>query len=398
MYKDDDKKFDDLLKEKLSAYGEEIPDVWAGIESGLARRRRWVVLRRASYAAVAAAACLVGGLFLFGRGAGNGAGSVVAAQEQVAEVRVPEESPEPSAGIRGTEAADEVAPIEEQIKSFVKSSSVAQVEVSPAQDVLSAQPEPDIVRQDSGTGVSEVSEVSEAAQESRLLTEADLPAGFWDEEEPVKKSTHTFLSILSNLSAGASDEALSRIYKGGVPMHSASQTGNGNAASGVVPVSSSPSFDMPLAFGVQARVPLGKGFSAGFGLNLTYLVSQYDALVNSVYHAGVYNQLWYVGIPVNLYYNIFDTPEFGAYAFVGGAAEKCVYQRYVFGSDVLSEKVDGIQYSADLGIGLEYWFAPKMGIYADPSIVYYFDNLQPLSIRTQQPLQMRFEVGLRFKL
>jgi hypothetical protein len=30
--------------------------------------------------------------------------------------------------------------------------------------------------------------------------------------------------------------------------------------------------------------------------------------------------------------------------------------------------------------------------------VYYFDNSQPLSIRTQQPLQARFEVGFRVKL
>ena len=83
---------------------------------------------------------------------------------------------------------------------------------------------------------------------------------------------------------------------------------------------------------------------------------------------------------------------------MGGAAEKCIAQRYVYGSNTLREKVGGLQWSAQAGLGAEYWFAQRAGIYFDPSLVYYFDNSQPLSIRTQQPLQARFEVGLRFKL
>ena len=73
-------------------------------------------------------------------------------------------------------------------------------------------------------------------------------------------------------------------------------------------------------------------------------------------------------------------------------------QRYVYGSNTLHEKVGGLQWSAQAGIGAEYWFVPRAGIYFDPSLVYYFDNSQPFSIRTQQPLQARFEVGLRFNL
>ena len=78
--------------------------------------------------------------------------------------------------------------------------------------------------------------------------------------------------------------------------------------------------------------------------------------------------------------------------------EKCIYQRYVFGSNTLHEKVGGLQWSARIGLGAEYWMAPRLGLYFDPSLVYFFDNGQPLSIRTQQPLQARFEIGLRFKL
>ena len=36
--------------------------------------------------------------------------------------------------------------------------------------------------------------------------------------------------------------------------------------------------------------------------------------------------------------------------------------------------------------------------YVDPSLRWYIPGNQPKSIRTQQPLMMNFEVGLRFDL
>jgi len=121
-------------------------------------------------------------------------------------------------------------------------------------------------------------------------------------------------------------------------------------------------------------------------------------LVDKVLYEGAYNQLHYLGIPLRLSYHFVQTPHFGFYASAGAAAEKCISQRYVYGSNTLHEKVGGLQWSAGLGLGVEYWFVPRVGIYFDPSLVYFFDNSQPLSIRTQQPLQAKFEVGFRFKI
>jgi hypothetical protein len=39
-----------------------------------------------------------------------------------------------------------------------------------------------------------------------------------------------------------------------------------------------------------------------------------------------------------------------------------------------------------------------VGLYADPSLRYYFDNGQPKSIRTSQPLMLGLDLGLRIKL
>ena len=108
----------------------------------------------------------------------------------------------------------------------------------------------------------------------------------------------------------------------------------------------------------------------------------------------------YIGIPLNLYYEILNKNSINLYAYAGGAAEKCVADRFlVLGTDIShTEKVKGLQLSANLGMGVEFMLGRHLGIYLDPSIRYFFDNNQPRSIRTAQPLMFGFEIGLRAKL
>ena len=88
------------------------------------------------------------------------------------------------------------------------------------------------------------------------------------------------------------------------------------------------------------------------------------------------------------------------YAYAGGAIEKCVSDRY----DLLSttivhrERPEGVQVSANVGIGVEFALGRYLGLYLDPSVRYYFDCNQPTSIRTAQPLMLGFEIGLRVNL
>ena len=62
------------------------------------------------------------------------------------------------------------------------------------------------------------------------------------------------------------------------------------------------------------------------------------------------------------------------------------------------EKAEGVQLSADAGIGVEFMLGKHMGLYIDPSLRYYFYCGQPKSIRTVQPLMFGFEMGFRFRL
>lgn len=388
-------EFDRMLRDRLEGVTEPAPDVWEGISRGLARRHRRVLLRNFATGAVAAAAGLAVALLVF-RGP-------QAARQVEAPVRTAQavESVQPAAQV----PADmlEVAPIATQIANFTKHQVVAQAVipkpavpqtvadavVSDETPVAPAQEQPVVETPAAGTPA-----VEPAAPQQRQLTEDDLPADFWREDVPAPKTHTSNLSILSNITTVGSEGDL--IYKAS-PMHSSSQTGN-RAASAVEPVSGTPKFFSPLSLGLQVELPLSGPISVATGLTYSYLVSQYDILVDKVRYEGAYNQLHYVGIPLSLNWHFVETPSFGFYASAGGAVEKCVAQRYVYASSTLSEKVAGLQWSARVGLGAEYWVAPRVGLYFDPSLVYFFDNHQPLSIRTQQPLQARFEVGLRFKL
>ena len=398
-------EFDKLLRDRLEGLTEPAPDVWEGIAKGLARRRRAVIIRRFSVGVAAAAAGLAVAWLAF---RGPQGGEPVQAPVQMAhQVEVTTPSPAPA-----DPAEMDIAPIAEQAAAFTRRQAIARaekVEKPSVQEIIASQPaetaEAAEVTAPAGTKDETPVQNTEnnpadnpvvnPADGQGLLTEDELPADFWREDVEDTRKTHTSLTILSNLTAVASENDL--IYKAS-PSHASSQSGTAQASSVVEPLSGTPKFDTPLSFGLQIATALTDRLSVASGLRYTYLVSQYDMLVNKEKFTGAYNQLHYVGIPLEVSYHLVQTHGFGFYALAGGAVEKCVSQRYVYGSNTLHEKVGGLQWSAQAGLGAEYWFVPRAGIYFDPSLVYYFDNHQPLSIRTQQPLQARFELGLRFKL
>ena len=58
-----------------------------------------------------------------------------------------------------------------------------------------------------------------------------------------------------------------------------------------------------------------------------------------------------------------------------------------------------IQWSCNVGVGVEFRISPHIGIFLDPSFRYYIGTEhQPRSIRTIQPLRFDVETGLRFFL
>lgn len=392
-----DNNFDKILKEQLESYLEPVDsDVWAGIESSLNKRARRLMVRKVSLYSTAAAACLLAGIFLF-RGMDEGSTIVpVTTTAQVDPVAAPEVD-DPSI----------IEPMTEQLLALANKPATEPA-VEPAVEAEATQ-EAEETKATETTETTETApeqKVEDAKEETVPMTEQikafedavaqTLPLGYWeDEEDLVKSKRNTSLSILSNVTSVASPSSF--IVDLG-PAHASSQSGSTAGNSNVLPVSDSPKFFMPISLGVQFKTKLTDHLYVGAGLNYSYLVTQYDAMVNFELFKGTSNQLHYVGIPVTLYYQFVNTKSLGVYASLGGVVDKCITSRYVYGSNVSYEKVSGMQYSANVGLGVEYAITDRLGIYLDPSIAYFFDNKQPLSIRTAQPLQLKLELGFRFKI
>lgn len=159
---------------------------------------------------------------------------------------------------------------------------------------------------------------------------------------------------------------------------------------------------LPLNLGVRVQFDLGEKISAGVGLSYTLLRSRYEALINKKFH-NVKQSLHYIGVPVNFYFTIMQNNSLKFYANVGGAVEKGLRASYhlkSYDGTSISAKadIDGFQYSANFGLGLEYRFSDLCGIYLEPNAVYFFDSKVPASVRTDQPFQLKAELGFRFHL
>lgn len=170
------------------------------------------------------------------------------------------------------------------------------------------------------------------------------------------------------------------------------------------------SYAIPVTFGLGVKVALTKRWSLGTGVNYTLLQRTFSGVYTKVQDgetvtklsSDVRNSIHYIGVPLNVYYDIVSGNHFRLYAYGGGTFEKGVKNSFRVKNApediILSEKVKGVQLSAGAGLGVEFVVSKRFGIYLDPGFRYYFDCDQPVSIRTQQPFTMNFELGFRVDL
>lgn len=377
--------FDRKIKGLADSYEEPLDvDLWSGIEAGLERRSAAIWTRRVSYAAVAASVAIALVLGLNSKQESftpNNAMAIEVVQPLQLDMDVVE--PHLLANLNVAErpqlvqsAMDEVVAVEEK--------SIAGAEV--AETAESVVP---VAVSEAKVPVSSPSEEVEEAAAVSLWDESWI----YEEEDKVRRGV--VLGIASNILA---------MGGGDVPAGGAQYMPGANMAikDGITPVTK-PSFAIPLTFGVQVQFPVGEILAIGTGLNYTYLQNSFQALIDNSVQALVNQKIHYIGVPLSLYVNVLRNDHFICYVSGGGAVEKGlqVSSRIQDLSDGVTYRKDGVkglQWSANLGIGLQYSFNQLIGIYFDPSLVYFFDSDQPFSMRTTQPFQLDMELGLRFTL
>lgn len=160
----------------------------------------------------------------------------------------------------------------------------------------------------------------------------------------------------------------------------------------------STTFGVPFTLGVGVRFYVTPRLSVGSGIDYSLLtrtfMGSYQGTSGTVSHT-----IQYLGIPVRLYYDILTSDRIKFYAYGGGELEFCIGNKYrLFGTpDIVREYgVKDLMYSVGTGLGVEFRLGRTLGLYLDPGVNYYFPGNQPRSIRTDKPLMLNFDAGLRF--
>lgn len=164
---------------------------------------------------------------------------------------------------------------------------------------------------------------------------------------------------------------------------------------------------MPVTFGASLRFDLDDKWAIETGLTYTLLSSDLRSGGKSSYIEQE-QRLHYVGIPLKLNRNIWSNRRFEVYASAGGAVEKCVSGKlettYVVGQTNQTNeneniKVKPLQWSLSAAAGAQFKITDKLGIYAEPGVVYYFDdNSEVSTIRKEHPFNFNIQLGVRFTL
>ena len=412
--------FDLELKRMLLDAEEEAPSrVWDAVSGELDRRdrRKVVALRWRRAAACVAAAAVLSGIFIF-----TGRDNTV---EPDLTADVVEESVKPEAP-----AVEEIPDIEEQIAASAGAalasvpepavrrpaapaavpSAVAPVEsFVPAEKEPVAETVPEVVEETVPEAVPEVAaEPVRPADPAAEGPSAPSAPAFnpvdpfaWPEEESVP-------SIVDRMSFSLSGNAMTNDFTGTDIRQFRAPASGVKARTGVEEKGTS-SFAIPLTLGVGVRFNFSDRWSVGTGLNWSMLSSTFNGtytevnseIVRSI-NSEIVHDVQYIGVPLNLYYNILNNRNLRFYVWGGGTAERGISNRFRIKSDAgdifYRESINGLQWSAAGGLGLEFLIGKHLGLYLDPSARYYFDCGQPSSIRTKHPFMLNYEVGLRFNL
>ena len=153
-------------------------------------------------------------------------------------------------------------------------------------------------------------------------------------------------------------------------------------------------YTAPVSGGISLRYHLTNQFYAETGLRFTYLRTW-------VSPTGAHQNLLYAGIPVGLGYKFLNTTHFDLYGSAYGMASKCIMGREStnFPSNYTKLGEIPVMFSAGIAPGAEYRFNNLIGIYAEPTLSWYFKNDKaPQTLYKENPLYFTLNLGLRFNL
>lgn len=398
-------EFDIYVRDLMEGAEESVsPRVWKGVEAGLDRaaRRRTVpvwIWRGLAGAGIAAAVAAAFVLLHPGQHLSNQPTINNPVASATTDASLPAES-QPEEGA--------VTPIEEQVSRLQARRAAIPETEQPVMREESAgeetEPETESLPERKPDAVTAPS----TPQRETVGPEEDPFRQLAFEEHRIRRRGQLSMSLVGNIQSNTRQQSPGRTIRRSSPLLLASMP----TQTGLYDERPEFSFGLPASAGLALRYDFNQRWGIGTGLVYTNLsrsfmasyaeVSADGTLMKNLYDTDVTNQQHYVGIPVNLFFNIVNTGNWNFHVRLDGMGEKLVDNHFLIhdsaGDIHLHQQTDRLQFSAGAGLGVEFKFSPHIGIYFDPTVRYYFDCGQPRSLRTIQPLRMDFEAGLRFSL
>ncbi len=147
--------------------------------------------------------------------------------------------------------------------------------------------------------------------------------------------------------------------------------------------------DLPLTACLSVRMELVPRIGLESGLEYTYLHSVQESV------AGRLDQrLHFIGLPLRADVRVWSRSGFGFYAGLGFKMEKCVSATL----GRISCEEPRLQWSAEAFGGIQYRIGSLAQLYFQPELSYYFTRTDLVTYRTEHPLGLTLQAGLRFDL
>ena len=163
---------------------------------------------------------------------------------------------------------------------------------------------------------------------------------------------------------------------------------------------------LPLSFSLSVNKMLGRKWAVGTGLQYTRLYSETQE-GNTYSWTQKEQRLHYLGIPLRATWYPVKTSRWAVYTSAQTMLEWPIHSTlqkniYVGGSLLESDKLrltPSLQWSIGVATGVEYRLSPVIGVYAEPSLQYFFKTGDAIdSYRTAHPATFSVPIGIRINI
>lgn len=159
--------------------------------------------------------------------------------------------------------------------------------------------------------------------------------------------------------------------------------------------------DYPVKFGLTLRVPLGRRFALDGGLSYARMRSNLAFFTPmGRRESNCEQQVNYLGVPVALSADLWRNRWWSVYASAGGEVAKSVKTTWrTAQGQTLDVAERPWQCSVSAAVGVQLNVTRRVGLYAQPSADYYFDNHSAVqTYYTDHPLVPALRMGVRVNL